>query len=36
LWNGTNKYGNPCASGVYIFSLREPFDHKIKRILLIR
>jgi hypothetical protein len=35
-WDGTNKYGAPCASGMYIFYLTEPFDRKMKRILLIR
>ena len=35
-WNGTNRDGDPCASGVYIFYLIEPFDRKVKRILLIR
>ena len=36
LWDGTNKYGEPCASGMYIVSLNEPFEHKIKRLLLVR
>ncbi|HTC20965.1 MAG TPA: hypothetical protein VK859_08965, partial [bacterium] len=36
FWDGTNKYGDKCASGVYIFYLVEPFGVKIKRILLIR
>jgi flagellar hook assembly protein FlgD len=35
-WDGTNKYGNPCASGLYLFCLTEPFGKKIKRILLVR
>lgn len=35
-WNGTNKYGDKCASGVYIFYLVEPFSQKTKRIALIR
>ncbi len=35
-WNGRNKYNDPCASGVYILYLIEPFDRKLKRILLIR
>jgi flagellar hook assembly protein FlgD len=34
-WDGTNKYGEPCASGVYILSFCAPYDHKTKRILLI-
>jgi hypothetical protein len=36
FWDGTNKYGDKCASGVYILYLVEPFGVKIKRILLIR
>jgi flagellar hook assembly protein FlgD len=36
LWDGTNKYGELCASGVYIVSLNDPLDYKTKRILLIR
>ena len=35
-WDGTNKNGDACASGVYILYLIEPFDRKIKRILLVR
>ena len=35
-WDGTNKYGDACASGVYILYLIEPFDRKVKRILLVR
>ncbi len=35
-WDGKNKYGNPCASGVYILYLVEPFGTQFKRILLIR
>ncbi|HVZ79974.1 MAG TPA: hypothetical protein VHE12_04135 [bacterium] len=35
-WDGKNKYGDPCASGVYIFYLAEPFSLKKRRILLIR
>ncbi len=35
-WDGTNKYGDKCASGVYIFYLVEPFSQKMKRIALIR
>jgi hypothetical protein len=34
-WDGTNKFGNKCASGVYIFYLIEPFDRKLKRVILI-
>lgn len=32
-WDGTNKNGNTCASGVYILYLIEPFDRKIKKVL---
>ena len=35
-WDGTNKYNAPCASGVYILYLVEPFGQKIKRIALIK
>jgi flagellar hook assembly protein FlgD len=35
-WDGKNKYGNPCASGVYIFYLVEPYSVKTKKILLVR
>jgi len=35
-WDGTNNAGSKCASGVYMFYLREPFDRSLKRILLIR
>jgi hypothetical protein len=35
-WDGTNKYGNHCASGVYILYLIEPFDRKLKRVILIK
>ncbi|HVZ81118.1 MAG TPA: IgGFc-binding protein [bacterium] len=36
LWDGKNKYGDPCASGVYIFYLIEPFGTKQRRIILMR
>ncbi len=36
LWDGTNKYGNTCASGVYIIYLTEPLGIQFKRVLLIR
>lgn len=36
LWDGTNKYGEKCASGVYILYLVEPFDTKSKRVILLR
>lgn len=35
-WDGTNKYGDSCASGVYIFYLVEPFHKRVKRVLLVR
>lgn len=35
-WDGKNKYGDKCASGIYIFYLEEPFSVKLKRIVLIR
>ncbi len=35
-WNGKNKYGDDCASGVYIIYLTEPYGVKFKRILLIK
>jgi hypothetical protein len=35
-WDGTNKYGNTCASGVYILDLAEPLSHQQKRVLLIK
>jgi hypothetical protein len=35
-WDGRNKYGEFCASGIYIFVLTEPFDRKTKKVILIR
>ena len=35
-WDGKNKYGDLCASGIYIFYLVEPRAVQHKRILLIR
>jgi flagellar hook assembly protein FlgD len=35
-WDGKNKNGEECSSGVYILYLLEPFDRKYKRILLVR
>ncbi len=35
-WDGTNKYNSPCASGVYILYLAEPFGIKVKRVILIK
>jgi len=34
-WDGKNKNGDLCASGVYILYLIEPFDKKLKRLILI-
>ncbi len=36
FWDGRNKYGDPCASGVYILYLVEPYNRQIKRILLLK
>jgi hypothetical protein len=36
FWDGKNKYGQPCASGVYLLYLVEPFDKKLKRLILLR
>ncbi|HEY5039226.1 MAG TPA: FlgD immunoglobulin-like domain containing protein, partial [bacterium] len=33
-WDGTNKYGEKCADGVYVIYLMEPFSQKMKRLLL--
>ena len=35
-WDGKNKSGSPCASGVYILYLVEPFDRKVKRLILVQ
>lgn len=35
LWDGTNKNGEECASGVYLLDLIEPNSRKLKRVLLI-
>jgi len=35
-WYGTNYANNPCASGVYIFYLIEPYGQKIKKIILLK
>jgi hypothetical protein len=35
-WDGRNQYGEPCASGIYLLVLTEPFDRKIRKVLLIR
>jgi hypothetical protein len=36
VWDGINKYGDKCASGVYLIALEEPFGRKLKRVLLVR
>ena len=36
LWDGINKYGDPCASGVYLLQEVNPFKQKTKRVLLVR
>ncbi len=36
VWDGTNSSGAPCASGVYILYLAEPFQTQMRRILLVR
>jgi hypothetical protein len=36
FWDGTNKYGETVASGVYILYLVEPFDRKIKKVSFVR
>ena len=35
-WDGKNKHGDPCASGVYVLYLVEPFQVKTARVLLVR
>lgn len=34
-WDGKNKYGDVCASGICIFYLTESFSRKMKQVLLI-
>ncbi len=36
FWDGKNKYQDTCSSGVYLIYLTEPFDRKIKRLLVVR
>jgi hypothetical protein len=36
FWDGTNKYGDTVASGVYVLYLVEPFDRKVRRVLFLR
>ena len=35
LWDGTNKNGEECASGIYLLDLIEPNSRKIKKVLLV-
>ncbi len=35
-WDGKNKFGDPCASGVYVLYLVEPYSRKVKRVLLLK
>jgi len=35
-WDGKNKYGEDCASGIYIIFLVETYDRKARRVILIR
>lgn len=35
-WDGTNKYGQTCASGVYLIYLTEPFSAKLKKVILVK
>ncbi len=34
-WDGTNYSGSKCADGVYLIYLVEPFDRKLKKVLLV-
>ncbi len=35
-WDGRNKFGDKCASGIYVVYLTEPFTRKLGRVLLIK
>jgi flagellar hook assembly protein FlgD len=35
LWDGTNKNGEKCATGVYIIYLMEPMQRRLGRVVLI-
>lgn len=35
VWDGRNKHGEMCASGVYLLYLVEPFDRKTRKIVLV-
>jgi flagellar hook assembly protein FlgD len=34
-WDGTNKFGNKCASGIYVIYLTEPFKRLVGRVVFI-
>lgn len=36
FWDGSNEYGEKCASGMYLFYLSAPNGVKLARVLLIR
>jgi len=36
VWDGTNKYGGTCASGVYLITLTEPYTFRVKRVIWVR
>jgi hypothetical protein len=35
-WNGTNRYGDACASGVYLLRLSKPTGAEVKKLILVR
>jgi flagellar hook assembly protein FlgD len=35
-WDGTNASGENVASGVYLFSITEPFKRRVAKVLLVR
>jgi flagellar hook assembly protein FlgD len=35
-WDGKNEKGEDCASGVYLLVLTEPYDRKVRKIILTR
>jgi len=35
-WDGTNKNGENCADGVYLFWLHEPYAAKVKKVALVK
>ncbi|HEY5039931.1 MAG TPA: hypothetical protein VIJ93_12745, partial [bacterium] len=36
IWDGTNRYSEKCASGVYLIYCRKPTGLKLARVILIR